>query len=71
MGLKPDVEIANFLARREEMQARGAASPAPSSEWRWSRTGWGNWGAERNSTPEACTDATSDLAPSADGNTND
>jgi hypothetical protein len=52
MGRKPDVEMANFLARQAELQARREASPALSSEWRWSRSGWGDWGADRKR-PEA------------------
>jgi hypothetical protein len=46
MGSKSDVELAKFLARQAENETRRAESPA-SSEWRWSSTGWGEWGAER------------------------
>lgn len=47
MGTKRDVEVANLLARQAEIKARREASPALSPEWRWSRTGWGDWSAER------------------------
>lgn len=60
MGTKRDVEVANLLARQAEMKARRDASPALSSEWRWSLTGWGGWSAER--APDLDTPPESDLA---------
>ena len=40
---KADAEIAKVLARHAEIQARREKSPALSSEWRWSRSGWSGW----------------------------
>lgn len=46
MGPKTDVEIAKFLARQAEEEAQRTESPATTSEWRWSRAGWGDWSGE-------------------------
>ncbi len=44
MGPTQDVDIAKFLAEQAETEAERAANEAVAPEWRWSRTGWGEWG---------------------------
>lgn len=44
MGPTRDVEVAKFLAEQAETEAKRADSEAAAPEWRWSRTGWGEWG---------------------------
>lgn len=59
MGPTRDVDIAKFLAEQAESEAERAASEAVAPEWRWSRTGWGEWGEK----PALNADATPPLAP--------
>jgi hypothetical protein len=54
MGPTRDVEIAKFLAEQAEAEAKREAGEAAAPEWRWSRTGWGEWGGRP---PELSADA--------------
>jgi|GEM_PF-2981141 len=62
MGDEPDTDIASFLRKQEERAAREAAAPK-SAGWRWSRSGWGDWRAQKR---DASSEASSDPADTKD-----